>query len=198
LTDIATGDSSNNPSLAARSEPAKKEGEMKTRKILGMVALGVLCLAVIFSGACSSTMSAGATKSIVINAPPEKIYNYVMDLQRHQEWDPEGIITNIEGSGLGRSCDVSRKVAGKEYKSHSVIVDVVPNQRIVEVDTGDVNMTLTTLLLPVAGGTKVTVIGTGFSEVPAFAKAASKKAVKEYEKSFEEMMKRVKAAVEKP
>jgi uncharacterized protein YndB with AHSA1/START domain len=170
---------------------------MKTRIFQGMAILGVLCLGAVLLCGCSSTLSAGAAKSIVINAPPEKVYEYLMDLQRHQEWDPGAVITNVEGSGLGRSCDVSRKLVGKEYKVHSVLVDVVPNQRIVEVNTGDVNATFTTLLLPVSGGTKVIVVATGASEVPAFAKAVSKRALKEFEDSVESGMKKFKAAVEK-
>jgi uncharacterized protein YndB with AHSA1/START domain len=119
------------------------------------------------------------TASIVIMADPEKIYQAFLDPTAVAAWrPPKGMVCEIyefnphEGGTYHMAFkfkDTYHAVRGKtsehadEFKG--CFVELVPNKRIVEVVTfesddpafaGD--MTITTNLVPVHGGTKVTFI----------------------------------------
>ncbi len=135
---------------------------MKKRNFGRGITLAVICLGALLLSACGGTFTMSAPKmlSIVIASPPEKVFNYLKNPQHDSEWAMKGwTITNWQGEGLGATADWVLELEGKTFRGKMVVVDYIPNQKVVDYLTGDAWGTITWLLVPVKGGTKVIEIG---------------------------------------
>ena len=83
-------------------------------------------------------------RSIIINAPVEKVFNYVDDPMTSLEWIP-GImeVKDVSGSGVGRHLKWKYKMAGIPLEGETTITEHIPNKRIVEHTKGGVTSTWT-------------------------------------------------------
>ena len=97
-------------------------------------------------------------KTVTINAPVEKIFNYVSDPTNLPEFWPSLVeISDVKTlSNGGHSNRWVYKMAGIRLQGTSEDVEYVKNQRLVSKTKGGTESTQTWSLHPVTGGTRVT------------------------------------------
>ncbi len=97
-------------------------------------------------------------KTITINAPVEKVFNYIDGGTNLPEiWPSLVEIKDVQRLPNGGHSDrFVYKMAGIRLEGTSEDVEYIPNQRIVTKTTGGAESTQTWLFQPEAGGTKVT------------------------------------------
>jgi uncharacterized membrane protein len=83
-------------------------------------------------------------KSIKINAPVEKVFEYVNNPKNLPEiWPSLEKVNNIkELPNGGHSFDWEYKMAGMHFKGSTDVVEVVPNEHTVSISTGGIESTL--------------------------------------------------------
>lgn len=68
--------------------------------------------------------------TIDIDCPPSKVFPYVTDPSRFNEWQPSAVSGGTKGEvGVGSTCTVTRKVGGTNRTSTSEIVEFEPPLR---------------------------------------------------------------------
>lgn len=74
-------------------------------------------------------------QQITINAPAEKVFNYVADISKHGEWGNPGQRLHVEKTSQGPIGQGSTfKSVGKQFGTQNdtvTITEYVPNQRVV-------------------------------------------------------------------
>lgn len=97
------------------------------------------------------------TRSIVIDAPIEKVFAFMDNPTNMLEiWPSMQDIRNVEDHGGGiKSYDWTYKMAGMKFEGSSKVVEYVPNQRLVAVTRGGIESTFTWTFTPLSGGTQV-------------------------------------------
>ncbi|MDR2236611.1 MAG: SRPBCC family protein [Chryseobacterium sp.] len=135
---------------------------MKTiLKILGIIILLIIVYAVIAMLAFSKDYH--FEKSVVINAPKEKVWQHVGSLKGYNTWDPfskEVKNIKITYSGEGDKVGDSYHWKGEGSEGEQSVTEIVPDQKLVtklhfkEPFEGDAKGTF--LLTPEGSGTKVT------------------------------------------
>ncbi|WP_284463259.1 SRPBCC family protein [Chryseobacterium sp.] len=135
---------------------------MKTLlKIIGIIILLIIVYAVIAILAFSKDYH--YEKSVVINAPKEKVWQYVGSLKGYNMWDPfskEIKNINITYSGEGDKMGDSYHWKGDDSEGEQSITETVPNEKLVTklhfIQPFDGNAKGTFVLTPEGSGTKVT------------------------------------------
>ena len=99
-------------------------------------------------------------KSIKINAPVEKVFEYANKPENLPEIWPSMIeVKSIkELPNGGYSYDFVYKMAGMRFTGSSEDTEVVPNERTVSISTGGIESTITWTYEPEDGGTKLTTL----------------------------------------
>lgn len=139
------------------------------RKLLLGIFYGLLGLFLVFvAGGYALPGAAHVERQTVINAPPDKIFAIVSDLQRAKDWSPwfgidpamQVSITGPNGNtGPGVGQKMSWVSANPNVGSGSQeTVEFVPNEKVVAaLDFGDMGKATATVALAAEGsGTKVT------------------------------------------
>lgn len=137
---------------------------MKTiLKILGGILLLVIAYAVIAMLAFSKDYH--YEKSIVINAPKEKVWQYVSSLKGYNMWDPfskadKNIVITYSGTS-GQIGDSYHWKGNKDVgEGEQTIKEIVPMDKVVTdlhfIEPWEGNSTVTFILTPEGSGTKVT------------------------------------------
>ena len=76
-----------------------------------------------------------ASQETTINAPAEKVFNYVADISKHGEWGNPGQQLHVEKTSQGPLGQGSTfKSVGKQFGTQNdtvTITEYVPNQRVV-------------------------------------------------------------------
>jgi uncharacterized protein YndB with AHSA1/START domain len=165
-------------------------GNWKTRRIFAVIVPALTLL----SACARTTLSDTIVVSVVIKAPVERVFSYVNDFKNLPEYAPAWTLTNLQGSGLGATFDWSLTAGGKSIRGSALTVDYVPNQRVVNISSGDVQGTETYLYFPVPEGTKLIYAMAYSIEVPLFTKRVAAKAIRE---NTQADLKRLKAVMEK-
>ena len=113
-------------------------------------------------------------KTITVNAPTEKIYNYVGKPENLPEFWPSLVeITDVQSlPNGGNSNRWVYKMAGIRLEGTSEDTERVPNERIVSKTKGGVESTQTWVFQPEAGGTKVTFAVEYTVPIPVLGKLA--------------------------
>ena len=100
------------------------------------------------------------TKQIVINAPAEKVFNYLADITKHSEWGNPSQKLQVEktsGGPVGQGSTF--KSVGKQFGTQNdtvTITEYVPNQKLVYQAEGNAGLIRHTVeLSPSGGGTMV-------------------------------------------
>ena len=113
-------------------------------------------------------------KTVTINAPVEKIFNYISDPTNLPEFWPslmEVSDVKLLPSG-GHSNRWVYKMAGMRFEGISEDAECIPNQRLVSKTKGGVKSTQTWTLQPEAGGTKLTFTVEYTVPIPVLGKLA--------------------------
>ena len=96
------------------------------------------------------------TKSIIINAPVEKVFEYLSDPMNMLEWHPSVIsIRNISGRGESQKWTWDYKLLGFTLTGEVRIVKSVVNTQRLLKSTGDIESTRNWRLRREAGGTRL-------------------------------------------
>ena len=98
-------------------------------------------------------------KSIDINVPPQKAFDYVSDITRHAEWSIHGLSVEKTSSGP-LAVGSTFKTTGHQMGTHTGVVtitELVPNQKVVYESNDDTARVKHAFeLVPQNGGTRVT------------------------------------------
>jgi len=141
---------------------------------------------------------AKTVKSITINAPVEKVFDYISEPTNLPEiWPSLVEVKDVQKlpSGGTRNRWVY-KMAGIRLEGTSEETEYVPNQRIVSKTKGGVESTQTWMFQPEAGGTKVTLEVEYTVPIPVLGKLAEAIIVKMNEHEGELILANLKARME--
>mgnify|MGYP001825925249 FL=1 len=96
--------------------------------------------------------------SITINAPTEKVFEYIDNPLNDPEWMIGMMeVTEVEGlPGVGRHFHWTFKMVGIPLKGQSTTIEHVPNRRTVTESQGGVSSTWAADVEPEGNGTKLT------------------------------------------
>ncbi len=137
-------------------------------------------------------------KSININAPVEKVFEYASKPEILPEIWPSMIeVKNIKDlPNGGHSFDWVYKMAGMRLNGSSEDIEVVPNERTVSRTSGGIESTVTWEYLPVDDGTKFTSTTEYKVPIPLLGKLAESIIVKMNENETEVILANLKARME--
>src|SRR5438094_887517 len=98
-------------------------------------------------------------KQIVVQSPPEKVYDYLADLGRHGEWAGDKLQIHQTSEGpvaVGTTFESNSSQMGK-HNAIVTVTDLVPNQRIgYEANDNTGHWRHEIDLEPADGGTRIT------------------------------------------
>ena len=137
-------------------------------------------------------------KTITINAPLEKVFNYITDQSKLPEIWPS-LIENKVIERLpngGAKTQYVYKMAGMKFEGISIDTEFVPNQKTVSKTEGGVGSEITWECQPEGEGTKVTFSGEYTVPVPLLGKMAEAFIVKQNENEAEIILENLKARME--
>ena len=137
-------------------------------------------------------------KTITINAPVEKIFNYISQPTNLPEFWPSLVETSDvqELPNGGHSNRWVYKMAGIRLEGTSEDVEYVTNQRLVSKTKGGVESTQTWMFQTEAGGTKVTFEVEYTVPIPVLGKLAEAVIVKMNDREGELLLANLKARME--
>jgi len=137
-------------------------------------------------------------KSITINAPVKKIFDYLMEPTNQPEiWPSLMEIKDVQRLPDGKTKNRwVYKMAGIRLEGTSEGVESVANQRIVSKTKGGVESTQTWIFQPEAGGTKVTFEVEYTVPIPVLGKLAEAIIVKMNEHEGEVILANLKSRME--
>jgi uncharacterized protein YndB with AHSA1/START domain len=137
-------------------------------------------------------------RSITINAPAEKVFEYGIEPTNLLEIWPSMIeVKNKkELPNGGYSYDFVYKMAGMRFTGSSEDTEVVPNERLVSISTGGIESTITWTYEPEGGGTKMTTLAEYKIPVPLLGKIAEAFIVKINENESNIILANLKARLE--
>jgi len=163
--------------------------------VLGIV---IVCLSAMFLGGCAdTTLSDTVSSYVVINAPAQKIFEYMNDENKSSEWNPAMKETkNVDGEGVGRTYDWVYEVGGQNYTGKAVVTEWVPNRKEVIMSTGEIDSTWTFLWVPSGNQTKTIIVIEYSLEMPKAAKIAKEALAKQNQKGIDESLQNIKKKLE--
>ena len=141
---------------------------------------------------------ATVNKSITINAPTEKVFEYILEPTNMLEIWPSVIETkDIQPlPNGGTKFRWVYKMAGMRFEGTSQDTEVVPNQRIVTINKGGIESEIIWEFQPVGEATKVTMKGDYTVPIPLIGKLAEAFIVKLNENEGETVLANLKARME--
>ena len=135
--------------------------------------------------------------SVTINAPVEKVFEFVRPENLPEIWPSLVEVSNIkELPNGGYSWDWVYKMAGMRFNGASTHTEFVVNERTVSESTVGIESTITWLFQPEDGGTKMTTIADYKVPVPLLGKLAESFIVKFNENESETILANLKARME--
>ena len=136
-------------------------------------------------------------RSIIINAPVEKVFSYISDPNSELESIPSITdIRDITGQGVGQRWGWSYKMFGVSLKGESEVIEYIPNQRLVHKSTGGITSTWTYTFNPEAGGTRLNVIVEYTIPVPVLGKVGERLVLHRTEREADLAMTNIKERLE--
>lgn len=136
-------------------------------------------------------------KSIKINAPVEKVFEFAIPENLPEIWPSLVEVSNVkELPNGGYSWDFVYKMAGMRFNGSSKHTEFVLNDRTVSETTGGIEATITWLYQSEDGGTKLTTIADYKIPVPLLGKLAESFIVKFNENESETILANLKARME--
>ena len=136
-------------------------------------------------------------KSIIINAPPEKVFAYHEDPMNVPEWLPGMIeVRNLTGSGVGQRYEWTYKMVGIHFKGESEVTEVIQNERFVLKSKAGIESIWVYTYEPHEGGTKLSMDIDYKVPVPVLGKLAEKLVLKSNEREAELALENIKTMVD--
>jgi uncharacterized membrane protein len=136
-------------------------------------------------------------RSITINAPVEKVFNYIADPMNNAEWVPSIMeITDVSGSGVGQHHRWTYKMAGVLLKGETTATEHIPNERIVTQSKGGATSTWIFNFKTHDGGTMMELDIEYTIPIPVIGKLAEKIVLKRNEREADLAMANVKEKME--
>ena len=136
-------------------------------------------------------------RSIIINAPPEKVFAYLQDPMNVPEWLPGMIeVRNITGSGVGMRFEWTYKMLGIQFNGETEVTEVIQNERFVLKSKAGIESIWVYTYEPHEGGTKLSLDLDYKVPVPVLGKLAEKLVLKTNEREAELAMENIKTIVE--
>jgi len=136
-------------------------------------------------------------KSIIINAPVEKIFAYIEDPMSNPEWLPSLMeVKDVVGEGVEARFRWTYKMVGLRLEGESTATEYIPNQRIVSQTKGGVSSTWTWAFEPHDGGTKINLVVEYTVPIPVLGKLAEALVLKQNERELDLAMTNIKARME--
>ncbi len=114
-------------------------------------------------------------RTVVINAPVERVFNYVADPTNDPEWIPSAIESKVVTptvAGVGSTSRWTYKVLGIRLEGTGVCTEYVPNERLVTESKGGVVSTWTYTFEPHEEGTRLTLVIDYTVPIPVLGKFA--------------------------
>jgi uncharacterized protein YndB with AHSA1/START domain len=138
------------------------------------------------------------TRSITIDAPVGKVFDFVSDVGRLWESDEVTLTdVDIKPEGVGTTARLNTRLLGFHIAGGIEYIEVIPGERIVaQVHFFAEKPTWTFTFKPAGGGTELTAVGEWTVKVPVVGKPIESMMVKEHESFLEEMLANVKTQVE--
>ncbi len=136
-------------------------------------------------------------RSIIINAPVDKVFSYITDPANEMEWLPSITdIRDITGQGVGKRYGFTYKMFGLPLKGQSEVLEYTPNQRYVIKSMGGIVSNWTWTFSPEDGGTRVDVLVTYTIPVPVLGKVGERLALGQVEREADYSVANIKARLE--
>ena len=132
-----------------------------------------------------------------INAPVEKVFEYVTDPMKLPEW-MVGItgVTDVTGSGVGQHHHWTYKMVGVPLHGETTISEHVPNERWVTDSKGTADSVFTFTFAPHEGGTKLNVDIDYTIPIPVLGRLAEKLVLKRNQRDMDTSLENLKDAME--
>ena len=124
-------------------------------------------------------------RTIIINAPVEKVFNYIAEPRNEPEYLPGSVeVTDVTRTeeGVGSHYRWVYKILGIRFHGETTVTEFVPNERIVTESKGGILSTWTHTFQPEDGGTKSTLTVDYTIPVPVLGKFAEALVLKHIER----------------
>jgi len=170
----------------------------------GLWAVVLVFIGLVFTTGCADTrLSETIIAYTIINAPPERAWDYmfkqgegcVLDQSGEkyvcERW-PELEVTDLQGEGVGQTYNWTFQ----KYRGEGVVAVNIPNRKRVDIWSGDMDCTTTVLMAPHEKGTKFIMILEYSLDLPKGTGILKKQAAKEMEKNTDQALKVIKEKVE--
>jgi carbon monoxide dehydrogenase subunit G len=138
-------------------------------------------------------------KSIIINAPVEKVFSYMDDPMSNLEWLPGMIdVKHVvqTPNKVGTHFRWTYKMAGIRFKGETTTTEYVLNKRVVTQSKGGISSTWTFTYEPQEEGTKLTLSVDYSIPIPVLGKLAESLVLKQNEREANLAISNVKEKVE--
>jgi coenzyme Q-binding protein COQ10 len=136
-------------------------------------------------------------RSITINAPVEKVFNYLADPMNQPEWVPSIMeIKDVSGFGVGEHHLWTYKMAGVLLKGETTTTEHIPNERIVTQSKGGVTSTWIFNFETHDGGTMMELDIEYTIPIPVIGKLAEKIVLKRNEREADSALANIKETLE--
>jgi uncharacterized protein YndB with AHSA1/START domain len=118
-------------------------------------------------------------KSMVISAPPDRVFDYVTEPATMAEWLTKMVeVRDIVGTGEGQQYEWTYKYAGLLLRGQSVVVQHVPNRLAVTQSIGMIGSTWTFRVEPHEEGSTLTIEVEYSIPIPVLGRVAEHVAVR--------------------
>ena len=136
-------------------------------------------------------------KSITIDSPVERVFDYLRDPKSNLEWFP-GMeeIKDVTGEGVGAHFRWVYRMAGFPLEGETAVLQFVPNERMVTQSKGGIASTWTWAFAAVNGGARVDLAVEYTVPVPVLGKVAEALVVKQNDRALDVAAANIKARVE--
>lgn len=136
-------------------------------------------------------------RSILVNAPVEKVYSYLVDYKNQPDWIPSSVeVWDATEPGVGQSFKWKYKMAGILIEGVSTVTELVPNKRMKFQTKGAVASDWVLAVAVKDEGTEVELNIEYTIPVPVLGKVAEKIILKRNEREADLAMENIKEIVE--
>ncbi len=136
-------------------------------------------------------------RSILVNAPAEKVYNYLVDYKNQPDWIPSSVeVWGGSEPGVGQSFKWKYKLAGVLIEGVSTVTELVPNKRMGFKTKGGVASEWLLVVDVKDGVTEVELNIEYTIPVPVLGKVAEKIVLKRNEREADLAMENIKEIME--
>ena len=138
-------------------------------------------------------------RSITVDAPVEKVFDYILDPSNEPEFIPSTLqvsdVTRTE-QGVGTHFRWAYKLVGMRMEGETTFTECVPNKRLVSESRGGIASTWTYTFEPQGDRTRMTTVIEYTIPIPVLGKVAEALVLKQKERAVDLAMENIKATME--